>query len=217
MRSVREKDRPKPIGAGIDAGLDRRVSADTRPPEPGAFLLADSSLDTTRRLDGTADKALVVLGCRIAWTGNGRLAGAGGRRVRAAAETFHQEKCTLLVASGGRAWNGVVEADAMRDALVRLGVPTACVLCERCSLTTRGNAQFTSALLSRMGIDRALLVTCDWHMSRARALFLGYGLAVEVAPAVSPPARAWTRAWRWGRERMATRLDATRGIPHASP
>jgi uncharacterized SAM-binding protein YcdF (DUF218 family) len=162
-------------------------------------------------------RALVVLGCRIGWTGGGELAGAAGRRVRKAVEAFEREECTLVVASGGRVWNGVVEADAMRDELVRLGVPSARVACERCSHTTGGNARFTSELLSRKGIGRALLVTCDWHAPRASALFRTYGLRIEVVAAVGPRAGPLTRAWRWGRERAATRLFDTKATRRASP
>ena len=156
--------------------------------------------------DGTPLKAIVVLGCRVVWTG-GQLEGAAGRRVSAAAEAFGREKCPVIVASGGRVWDEVVEADAMCDALVRLGVPKERVVRERCSHTTRGNARFTSALLSRMGIEQVLLVTCDWHTARASAVFREYGVRLEVSPAPSPRGGVLTRAWRWGRERVATRVD----------
>jgi uncharacterized SAM-binding protein YcdF (DUF218 family) len=153
------------------------------------------------------NRAIVVLGCRVAWTERGQLEGALGRRVRAAAEAFEREKCAVLIASGGRVWDEVVEADAMGDAIVRLGIPKERVLRERCSHTTRGNAQFTSALLLRIGIDEIVLVTCDWHTPRASALFRRFGIRIERVPAPSPPARLLTRAWRWGRERLATRVD----------
>ncbi len=163
-----------------------------------------------------AHQALVVLGCRLAWSRHGQLGGAVGRRVRAAADLFHGERCSLIVASGGRVWDDVVEADAMRDALVRLGVPASRIVRERCSQTTRDNARFTSALLSRMSIDRTLLVTCDWHAPRASALFRKCGLRVEVAAARSPRAGLLTRAWRWGRERAATRIDDATATLRAS-
>jgi uncharacterized SAM-binding protein YcdF (DUF218 family) len=153
----------------------------------------------------------------VAWTERGQLAGALGRRVRSAAETFEREKCNVIIVSGGRVWNEVVEADAMRDALVRLGVPGKRVLRERCSHTTRGNAQFTSTLLSRLGIEEALLVTCDWHSTRASALFRKCGIRVKGVPARSPPARLRTHVWRWARERVAMRVDGAATTRLASP
>lgn len=166
--------------------------------------------------NGISRKAIVVLGCRITWNG-GQLEGAAGRRVCAAAEAFAREDCTVIVASGGRVWDEVVEADAMCEALVQLGVPRERVLRERCSHTTRGNARFTSALLSRIGIEQVLLVTCDWHAARASALFCRYGLRIEVSPARSPYARVLTRAWRWGREHVAMRVDDAATVHLASP
>jgi uncharacterized SAM-binding protein YcdF (DUF218 family) len=136
--------------------------------------------------------------------------------VQAAARAFEREEYAFLVASGGRAWDEVVEADAMRDALVRLGVPAERILRERCSHTTRGNARFTSALLSRIGIDQALLVTCDWHATRASILFRRCGIRIEVAQAESPRAGLLARAWRWGRERVATRVDEA-ATAHPAP
>jgi uncharacterized SAM-binding protein YcdF (DUF218 family) len=136
--------------------------------------------------------------------------------VRAAAEAFGREDCAVIVASGGRVWDEIVEADAMCEALVRLGVPRERVLRERCSHTTRGNARFTSTLLSRIGIEQVLLVTCDWHMARASAVFRRYGIRIEVSPAPSPPRGVLTRAWRWGREHVAMRLDDA-AMMHLAP
>ncbi len=153
----------------------------------------------------------------MTWTAGGELAGALGRRVRAAAEAFRREDGAVLVATGGRVWDDVVEADAMRDALVRLGVPAERIVRERCSHTTYGNARFTSALLCRLGVDRAVLVTCDWHTPRATTLFRRFGVGIEAAPARSPRAGILTRVWRWGRERVATRVDGAATVRPALP
>jgi len=108
----------------------------------------------------------------------------------------------LVVASGGRRWHGVVEADAMRSELVRAGVPAEAIVRERCSLSTRENARFSAALLGRRGIQRVTVVTCDWHLPRALAAFRRAGLEVEgfAAPSVTVPWRR--RVVRWGRERV---------------
>lgn len=190
-----------------------RVDLESSSPEPRS--LPAESFIPEESPNGTSRKAIVVLGCRITWTG-GQLEGAVGRRVRAAAEAFGREDCAVIVASGGRVWNEIVEADAMCEALVRLGVPRERVLRERCSHTTRGNARFTSALLSRIGIEHVLLVTCDWHTARACAVFRKYGIRIEVSPAPSPRAGFLTRAWLWGREHVAMRVDRVAMMHRAS-
>jgi cyclophilin family peptidyl-prolyl cis-trans isomerase len=96
----------------------------------------------------------------------------------------------------------VVEADAMRAELTRAGVPADAIVRERCSLSTRENARYTAQLLRRRGIDRIVVVTCDWHLPRALAAFGRAGLEVEgfAAPSLATPWRR--RMMRWGRERV---------------
>ncbi|MGH7294058.1 MAG: YdcF family protein [Polyangiaceae bacterium] len=152
------------------------------------------------------DDAIVVLGCRVAFDREGRLTGALGRRVRAAAGRYaeHAGVGTFVVASGGRRWEGEVEADAIAGELVALGVPDARIVRERCSLSTRENARFVAAALGRRGTERATVVTCSWHVERAVALFRSFGVDARgfgAAPAPAPLARAM---WRWGRERVLT-------------
>ena len=119
----------------------------------------------------------------------------------------------LVVASGGRLWRGVAEADGLARELARLGVPDAAIVRERLSLSTRDNARYTAEVLRKRRIESVLLVTCAWHLPRARALFEREGLAVEPVGAEDPSASLVSRAYRWARERVAARLD---GVAHAS-
>jgi uncharacterized SAM-binding protein YcdF (DUF218 family) len=153
---------------------------------------------------GARPSAFVVLGCRVSVDAEGRLQGALGRRARAAASAYLQrgDAHAVVVVSGGRRWSNVVEADALALELARLDVPARAVVRERCSLSTRDNARFAARVLARRGIARATVVTCDWHLPRAVALFGREGMEVEGLP-VSPGSAPWTRRlWRWGRERV---------------
>lgn len=143
---------------------------------------------------------MVVLGCQPAWSG-GVLTGALGRRVGALAGAE-----ALFLVTGGRTWNGVVEADAMRDELVRRGVADHRVLRERCSLTTRDNARLSAELLRRRGTGTITLVTCDWHMARAVALFEQERLVVSPHPVPGPPPSRMTGWHRGIHECVARRL-----------
>lgn len=154
--------------------------------------------------------ALVVLGCRVVrapGAGLGLL-GAAGRRTRAAAAAFHAGRAPLLVASGGRAWDGVVEADAMADALVEEGVPRAAIVRERCSFSTLENARFTAPILARRGVRVAAIVTCAWHLPRALRAFRACGVRCEGVPAHVPEDSGRTRRAYWEvREAIASWLD----------
>ena len=102
--------------------------------------------------------------------GTGLAPGAAQRRVLAAAREWEQtrgrgasaadERPSVVIASGGRLWDGETEADAMAGALVRLGVPDAVIVRERLSFTTGENARFSAVACARRGIDRVSLVTC---------------------------------------------------------
>jgi uncharacterized SAM-binding protein YcdF (DUF218 family) len=160
---------------------------------------------------------IVVLGCRVRATRGftpgaaGHLAGAAGRRVAAAARAFREEDARghnpVVIASGGKKWEGVVEADAMAEALTELGVPASRVLRERCSFSTRENARYVAALVARRGEDEAVVVTCAWHLPRAAALFAKEGMRVRGVGAEDPTAGRFVRALRWGRERLAAWKD----------
>ncbi|WP_394833890.1 YdcF family protein [Pendulispora rubella] len=145
--------------------------------------------------------AMVVLGCKLVFDAGGRLTGAAGRRAEAAAQAWKAP--AVIVVSGGRMWNGVVEADALATALAERGVPKEYIVRERCSFHTVDNARFSAVLLERRGIREVSLVTCDWHLPRARRIFQRQGLSVHEVPAKSPPPGVRRRVWRWGRERVA--------------
>jgi uncharacterized SAM-binding protein YcdF (DUF218 family) len=113
----------------------------------------------------------------------------------------------VVVASGGRAWASVVEADALSAELEALGVPRDCILRERWSHSTRENAFYVGALLRARGISQIELVTCGFHLARARFLFEGEGLQVEGVAAAGDSATGFARVYQWGRERIATFLD----------
>ncbi len=150
---------------------------------------------------------IVVLGARIVWSASGRaLGGAIGRRARAGAQLYAAHGAPLVVASGGCAWGGVVEADAIMEALVAEGVPREKVARDRCSLSTRENARYVARALEKRGYDEAIVVTCAWHVARATALFEREGVTAHGYPVEGPQAPLRVRIWRWGSERVAARL-----------
>ena len=149
--------------------------------------------------------ALVVLGCRVS---QAALSPAAERRVDAAAGAFRRGVADFVLVSGGRRWGDAVEAVEMGRALEARGIPPAAVGLELTSLSTLDNARFSTELLGRLGIDTALVVTCDWHASRALRDFEAFGLRVSAVVAPSPPVRSWPRWRRDVREACSEALDA---------
>ena len=155
---------------------------------------------------GAGLAVVCVLGCRSQSL-------ALARRAAAASEAFRERRADLVVACGGRAWRGEVEADALAMRLVAGGVPDARILRERSSLDTLENAQFARGILGRHGLGEAhvTVVTCAWHLPRAVRLFEGTGLHVD-GVGVEPPAAGGTRRAYWHvREWLSTWKDVRRG------
>lgn len=150
-------------------------------------------------------KVVCVLGCR---SGSAALA----RRARAASEAFASRGARLVVACGGRSWDGVVEADALAALLRERGVPQDAIVRERCSLDTLDNARFAAALLARRGLDEVALVTCSWHLPRAARLFARAGLRVQGIGVEAPAATRLSRLYWWGREAVVSFKDARRTV-----
>ena len=154
--------------------------------------------------------ALIVLGCRVS---GGQLAHAALRRVERAALAYHEQGASVVIASGGKTWEGVMEADVFAHGLVMRGVPRERVLMERQSLSTLGNARGVAQLLrdvQRSGgrpASRLGVVTCDWHMRRALRLFRGLGLDAIAVPAPSPARPLPVVVARYVRERASQLLD----------
>jgi uncharacterized SAM-binding protein YcdF (DUF218 family) len=151
--------------------------------------------------------ALVVLGCRV----GGGPSSALERRIRAAASIVPSSSPALVVASGGRSWGGVMEADHIAERLRALGVPAASIVRERCSHSTRENAVYSARIVASRGVTAAIVVTCAWHLARALDAFRAEGLDVRGHPAEEGAPPSWlTRASRRAREWGARRLDGVR-------
>ena len=163
---------------------------------------------------------MVVLGCRVALDVWGRLRDGSLRaRLDVAARVYaaRAHERTLVVCCGGRRWEGGVEADVMGRELVLQGVPAQAIVRERCSLSTRENARFAREALARRSREHEpiVLVTSDWHMPRASALFRAAGFVVEPVPTTQPSVAWRARMWRSARERAAWWLDDWQGIARA--
>ncbi len=151
-----------------------------------------------------ANDAIVVLGCAVR---GAKPSDALLRRIRRAVALYRERgECDYVVVSGGKPWDGHVEADVMAEECVSLGIAPERILRERCSISTKENARFVQQMLERRGIRHTWLVTCDWHMSRALAHFRKRGVSATPYPASA------TRTSRARGMRMMVRECVASGI-----
>jgi uncharacterized SAM-binding protein YcdF (DUF218 family) len=152
--------------------------------------------------------AVVVLGCRVPSTAHGQL----HRRAEVAARAYHELRPRCVVASGGRPWNGVAEASALRDYLLVEGVPDSAIVRELLSLTTLENAIYSSEILRAASLSRPLVVTSDWHVERALACFTACGMHPTARAAETPFHGTFATAKRRAGEHIRRRIDLL-GLP----
>lgn len=153
----------------------------------------------------TPQDALVVLGCRVELSG--ALSATLRRRADWAYVAAQAGLARFVITSGGRRWGEHVEAERVAHYLVGRGVPDSDVFPELCSLTTSENALFSTTLMARLGAQRALLVTCDWHMPRALACFRALGVDALPLSVPTPPSTVLATLYRRGYEVVASSID----------
>lgn len=144
------------------------------------------------RAEGSAD-VIVVLGAAV--NADGTPCNELTRRLEEAAGLFRAGQGRTILCSGGRGGSGHSEAAAMRDYLLRLGVPRKDLLVDDDGPSTRRAV----AAARRHGLDRGriLFVSSHYHMHRIlreaeRQMLDADGHAC--APAQAPSRRSWPRS-----------------------
>ena len=146
--------------------------------------------------------AILVLGGRVLPAG--RAAAPLARRIAKGAEAARRWPDARVIACGGRAWHGVVEADVIARGLLAEGIDAARVERERLSFTTRENlVEARRRLQARGCVGPVAIVTCDWHLPRALSIAARLELVALGVPALGPPPPLVRRL----RERLFTGLD----------
>src|SRR5262245_27359867 len=146
--------------------------------------------------------AIVVLGSgsytAVDWNRN-RIAvpdPIGLGRTLEAARIYSLVGAEWIVSSGGPAEadsSDYPAAEAMRDTLLRLGVPAARLVMKGESRDTHEEALAVARILPTLSVDRVVLVTSPVHMRRAVATFRAAGVDVIPAPVRED---TWRPGWR---------------------
>lgn len=119
----------------------------------------------------TAEVA-VVLGCSPR-TADGRANLFFNARMRAASDLFRAGKVKRLLVSGDNGTPSYDEPTAMRDALVRLGVPESSIERDFAGFRTLDSMVRAKEVF---GVERAVVVSQAFHAERAVFLGRAYGM-----------------------------------------
>jgi uncharacterized SAM-binding protein YcdF (DUF218 family) len=130
----------------------------------------------TAAQDAPAADAIVLLGGAVggaAPRSPGIVLTAAASRVWHAAALYRAGKAKwVVVAAGGDPEPGEqVEADAIAQVLLTLGVPESAIRREAASRSTLQNALYARPILQALGARKVLLVTSGDHMARALKTF----------------------------------------------
>lgn len=144
--------------------------------------------------------AIVVLGgaTHYGWMARERIDPweLSSSRLAAGARAWLSGRAPIVILTGGKGGRDESEAERMKPAIERLGVPASALVLEEKSRNTEDNAVNTSRIARGMGVNHILLVTSSLHMPRAVLLFERQGFRVTPVP-VPEHARRITWADRW--------------------
>lgn len=159
-----------------------------------AVFSVNMALCAERPLDDA--QAVIVLGCQVRGETPSTML---QKRCDAALEVLESAPNAVCVVSGGQG-NGedISEAEAMRRYLVERGIPDERIIVEGKSTSTRENIRLSAELLKERGLDRAVIVTNDFHQYRADIYARRNGLTVGHHSNKTPRYNLlnyWVREW----------------------
>jgi vancomycin permeability regulator SanA len=122
-------------------------------------------------------------------------------RLRTTVDLYHRGKVRVILVTGDNSRKGYDEPSAMRDFLVANGVPA-----ERIVLDYAGFDTWDSCARAKeiFGVDRAIVVTQQFHLPRAVALCRSVGIAAYGVGHDSYPLDHQTTEYGYAREVIAS-------------
>jgi SanA protein len=163
-------------------------------------LLAARGDSTTRVTDVPRAHVAIVPGALV--YPDGRMSAMLADRVQSAADLYRAGKVERILVSGDHHRLGYDETDAMRDALLRAGVPSRTIFTDYAGFDT-----WSTMVRARevFGVDHAVVVTQGFHM--ARALSLGRAAGLELHGFVSDRGHSYgSQGTRSGVREVAARV-----------
>ena len=148
----------------------------------------------------SAYDVIVVLGAQVKATGEPSVQLRW--RLDKALEMYFTYPCPVIVCGAQGSDEPRPEADVMRDLLIADGIPAERIFSDPVSRNTYQNIGNAMEIMERLGVTTPLIITSDYHLSRAMDIAKAEG--VEAQGAASPTKRElqfWLK--NHGREALA--------------
>lgn len=146
----------------------------------GLFLAAQFVLFGAARRVRRADCA-VVLGAGVLW--DGRPSRTLRDRTRTACELYLKGTVRYLIFSGGPVYGAYTEPKAMARFAVKLGVPRDVIVLDEAGNSTYDTVRNTRRIMDVRGLRTVVVVSHDYHLSRAWLTFRRAGVEAAAFPA----------------------------------
>lgn len=148
-------------------------------------VFAAVCLCACRRDRPEAADCLIVLGARV--YPDGRISHSLERRCRVAAAACRGGLASRIIACGGRGGDEPeAEARAMKRVLCSQGVEESSILLEEHSTNTVENLRNAREIMRQRGLHSAVVVTSDYHLTRALWIARALNLDVQGLPVRGP-------------------------------
>lgn len=149
--------------------------------------------------------SIIVLGAQVLPTGEPSVQLRW--RLDKAIECYEKNPCYIVVCGGQGSNEPEPEGDVMRRELIRDGLPERHVISDPVSADTKQNIRNAWDILQKLGCEKPLIVTSDYHLPRAMAIARDNGLDPLGAGSLCKPglkfwlknhmreALAWVKYW----------------------
>lgn len=123
---------------------------------------------------------IIVLGGGL--TSNCFLDASLQARMDKAIELYRNSFSSTIILTGGLQLNSddCFEAEAMRVYALQKNIPAEVLIKESKALNTYQNAYYSTSLMKKRGMKRALVVTSNFHLKRANFIFEKYNIDYQM-------------------------------------
>lgn len=124
--------------------------------------------------DGRSADVAVILGNKV--NPDGSLSKRLTKRLECGLSLYRKGRVNKIIVSGGLGKEGHYEGDKMQEYLLNKGVPSHDVIVDNQGTNTRATVVNTLRIIDSIKVDRVIVVSQYFHITRTKMLFRKQGL-----------------------------------------